>query len=119
MVTCRQVSIRYDGKRLSVKPYDVELAMSENLKFDVEADKEFEVEIDFHIKGNEKGPFPLNVGDHHAQTRGRYVVDGSATIMTLQPDDTGYWKYDVVVREIRSRRDIAAIDPGVMVKGGG
>ena len=119
MVTCRQVSISYDGARLSVKPYDVELTMSESVRFDVQAATGFEVEIDFHIKGNEKGPFPLNVGDRHARTRGRYVVDGSATIMTLQPDDTGYWKYDVVVREIRSRRDIAAIDPGVMVKGGG
>jgi len=119
VVTCRQVSIRYDGVRLSVRPYDVELTMSESVRFDIEAEKGFEVEVDFHIKGNEKGPFPLNVGDPCARTRGRYVLDGTGTIVTLQPDDTGYWKYDVVVREVRTRRDLAAVDPGVMVKGGG
>jgi len=119
VVTWKQVSIKFDGARLSVKPYDVEIAMSENLRFDVDAQEGVQVEIDFHIKGNEKGPFPLNVGDRHARLRGRYALEGCGTIVTLQPDDTGYWKYDVVVREVKTRRDLAAIDPGVLVKGGG
>ena len=81
------------------------------------------LEIDFEVyrsqyKGNEryvKGPFTWR--QHPANpVRGRFLLNEKNLRVETGPSDTpGYFKYHVVLRDANNK-DLAALDPGVVVK---
>ena len=81
------------------------------------------IEVDFEVyhstyKGSDrylKGPFSWR--EHPANpVRGRFVLDEQNRSVDTGPSDTpGYFKYHVILRD-RNRKDITALDPGVIVK---
>ncbi len=74
------------------------------------------VEIDFSLYGSVKGPFRWPSGDPGSNpVRGRFVQRGDGEINSAPSDKVGYWKYTVIVRDDRNK-DLASIDPGVMIK---
>jgi len=71
------------------------------------------LEIDFHVQDGRKGPFDVPV----PEIRGRYTFDKPTTIKagSLPGKWPGFWKYDVVLREQKTNREIRAIDPAIII----
>lgn len=120
----REVVITWDGKTLKARSQDALIHLGRPLRWTVQGLRDGQtVEIDFEVyrsdykdvHRNVKGPFTW--ANHPANpVRGRFVLDEKNTRVESGPSDVpGYFKYHVVLRD-RNRNDLAALDPGVIVK---
>jgi hypothetical protein len=72
----------------------------------------YTLEIDFKTDYGTKGPFSRGA----TGARGRYTLSASKpTVPSGASDHTGYWKYEVVLRDAKGD-DLVAIDPGGVFK---
>jgi hypothetical protein len=111
----RQVIVEI-GDQLSVTPQDAVIKKGASIEWVIEGLGESQrLEINFHVKGGSSGPFAPQ-GTPANPHRGRYTSDAGPVIPTGESDQSGYWKYDIVVRTPECG-DIA-LDPGIMIKEG-
>jgi hypothetical protein len=112
------------NNQLTAHSQDALIHIGRPLAFSVKGLREGQsLEIDFEVyhsyyHGEEKrvkGPFEWR--QHPANpVRGRFVLnEKTASVDTGKSDTPGYFKYHVVLRD-RSNKDLAALDPGVVVK---
>jgi hypothetical protein len=120
----REVTITTDGRSLTARSQDALIHLGRPLRFTAQGLRDGQtIEIDFEVyhsryrRGDTyvKGPFARR--DHPANpVRGRFILDEQNRSVDSGASDTpGYFKYHVVLRD-KSRNDIVALDPGVIVK---
>ena len=120
----REVTITTDGRSLTARSNDAVIHLGRPLRWTAQGLRDgMTIEVDFEVyhsryKGAEryvKGPFTWR--EHPSNpVRGRFLMDEKNPSADSGPSDTpGYFKYHVVLRD-RSRKDITALDPGVVVK---
>ena len=112
-----KVKVTLSKGKLLVDPEDALILLGDGISWEVSGLREIDtIEIDFHIYDDWKGPFPRSAKLLKAHSvRGRYTLQGPGKIEAAPSDRSGYWKYSIVVRDPESR-DIAIVDPGVMIK---
>jgi hypothetical protein len=104
------------GNRIELTPEIALVAPGQKLRWEGAALPEGDsLEIDFHVGGMTKGPFPPAPNG----IRGRFIHErGPIAIESQASDQTGgAWEYDVILR--RHGMDIGARDPMVIIRGGG
>jgi hypothetical protein len=126
-----KVTLSFDGQ-LKVKPAIAVLKVGTgaSLKWEVQIPREHTLEINFAV--DYEGEMQLCTKDSSPQpkrgpfrqaaneVRGRYVARGPATLESGPADVQveSYWKYEVTVVG-PDRKVLAAVDPGVILVGGG
>lgn len=111
------VTIVTAGDRIVAKPMVAVVRPGESLTFVADDLGDRVLEIDFKVAGARKGPFRDYTKD---RPRGRFVLSGQMgkVAATYDPDaGDGAWEYEVVLRD-KDGKDIAAIDPIAVGKGG-
>ena len=101
----------------SVRPLVALLRPGDVLTFVAEGLADNRLELDFKVVGNRKSPF-REYGKE--APRGRFVLTAGASTASATYDKEagdGVWKYDVVLRD-PSGKDLAAVDPVAVGKGG-
>jgi plastocyanin len=112
------VRIWEEGGRLRVSPAEAVIKPGAALTWEVAVGDGHTVEIDFHVRGPHKGPFPRLAGNAKNPVRGRYLAAGKDRVASNANDQKdGYWKYDVVLRDAQGG-DLGSLDPGVLIKNG-
>jgi hypothetical protein len=120
----REVTITTDGRSLTVRSQDAVIHLGRPLRFTAQGLRDGQsIEVDFEVyhstyKGADryvKGPFAWR--EHPTNpVRGRFMLDEAhRSVDTGLSDTPGYFKYHVILRD-RNRKDITALDPGVIVK---
>lgn len=72
---------------------------------------DYTLELDFKTQHGTRGPFKKGAGP-----RGRYTLTASRpSVPSESADQTGVWKYEVVLRD-RDSNDVVAIDPMGVLK---
>ena len=102
---------------VSVRPLVALLRPGDVLTFVAEGLGENRLEIDFNVVGISKSPFREYAKD---EPQGRFVLTGGASNASATYDKEagdGVWKYEVVLRD-PSGKDLAAVDPVAVGKGG-
>ena len=105
------------GEQIVASPMVAVVKGGETLTFVADDLGDRTLEIDFNVQGTRKGPF-LDDGKNRPQ--GRLTLSreiGKATATYDKTAGEGVWKYEVVLRT-RDGRDLAAIDPAAVGKGG-
>ena len=113
----KSVTLTTKGDQIVAQPMVAVVRPGETLTFVAEDLGERILEIDFNVQGTRKGPFLEYTKD---RPRGRFLLSREAGKLTVTYDKAageGVWKYEVVLRH-RDGRDVAAIDPAAVGKGG-
>jgi hypothetical protein len=120
----KEVTVAVDGTSIRVKSNDALIHVGRPIRWVARGLRDgATLEIDFevyysHHKSEHyvKGPFPRREKYPPNPYRGRFVLDEKNTAVdSADADEPGYFKYHVVLRD-RGGRDLAALDPGIIVK---
>ena len=120
------VTIRHDGQRLLGTEPEIALVAEDGiLKWEakplLQGQENLRLEIEFEGTGyGSRGPFAVKAGrqaDNPA--RGIYLltneISKAITAVVDVPVDT-YWKYRVILRDVRGKRIVDTLDPGVVIR---
>ena len=113
----KTVTFSTKGDQIVAQPLVAVVRPGETLTFVADDLGDRVLEIDFKVEGQRKGPFREFAKD---RPRGRFTLSREAAKATATYDKEvgdGVWKYEVVLRD-REGRDLAAIDPMAVGKGG-
>ena len=113
----KTVTLSVKGDQIVASPMVAVVRPGEALTFVAEGLGERILEVDFNVEGSRKGPF---LDYTKERPRGRFALSretGKVTVTYDKEARDGVWKYEVVLRD-REGRDLAAIDPAAVGKGG-
>lgn len=113
----KTVTLTAKGNQIVASPMVAVVRLGETLTFVAEGLGDLVLEIDFNVAGTRKGPFLEYTKD---RPRGRFTLSrevGKVTATFDKEAGDAVWKYEVVLRD-REGRDLAAIDPAAVGKGG-
>lgn len=114
----KAVTFTTKGDQIVAHPMVAVVRPGQTLTFVADDIGERILEIDFNVEGTRKGPFRDYAKD---RPRGRFILSRDSRQVTATYDKEageGVWKYEVVLRD-REGRDLSAIDPMTVGKGGG
>lgn len=111
----KSIEIDAGGGELKVEHNVLEVRQGDTVKWNVvNLDKGRRVDIEFELQGGVCGPFDHDPADANNPARGWYGTDGKKPqIKSNALRHRGTWKYDVVLTDCSSGRELHRKDPWI------